>query len=364
MVSRGTGSTARLRFNAAAGTTQDALVVRSVGRGLRLIVAAGLPCFLGLGECVFSRPFRAILVSAEKMFDEVYFARAAEEYLHRRYIYENTHPPVTKLLITLSTLMFGDNSNGWRFLDVVFGAAAVWLLYLLLKRVTASTLFASYGAVLFMFDGMHYVQSRIATPESFVVFFALATLYTFYRYWLAAQVRCENVLRERQVWSRIVATVGSALAAVAVVALRFPHESFPARLIAALYVFAGFYLVYRLLLERHTAKTIRRVSYPDGSMFLSSEDNSTVLMPDGGVITKGTMRHGDRSAVGKGCKICGKTICILPIVTTAGLRTPRRPARSRIRPTLRRVTPASGCCFPSPSPCWLRASGTASWHSE
>ena len=42
-------------------------------------------------------------------------------------IYENTHPPLTKLLVTLSVMLFGglghgDNSWGWRFLDVVFGA--------------------------------------------------------------------------------------------------------------------------------------------------------------------------------------------------------------------------------------------------
>ncbi len=190
-----------------------------------------------------------------KIFDEVYFARAAEEYLHRRYIYENTHPPVAKLLITLSTVMFGDNSYGWRFLDVVFGAVAVWLLYALLKRITGSTLFASYGTGLFMLDGMHFVQSRIATPESFVVCFALAPLYTFYRYWTEAEGSPELPLRGAVLRMRVGGAFASAVVAIAIIALRFPHESLAARIVAALYAYAGCYLIYRVLLEPRIAGT-------------------------------------------------------------------------------------------------------------
>jgi len=203
-----------------------------------------------------------------KIFDEVYFARAAEEYLHRRYIYENTHPPVAKLLITLSTLMFGDNSYGWRFLDVVFGAVAVWLLYALLKRITGSTLFASYGTGLFMLDGMHFVQSRIATPESFVVCFALATLYAFYRYWIAAQAQPEPRLLRRWLWLRVSGALACIAAAIAIVALRFPHESPAARIVAILYAYAGCYLIYRVLLEPRIVGTELRENSRSEALWL------------------------------------------------------------------------------------------------
>ena len=43
----------------------------------------------------------------DKIFDEVYFARAAEEYLRNQRIYENTHPPLAKLIVTLSVMLFG-----------------------------------------------------------------------------------------------------------------------------------------------------------------------------------------------------------------------------------------------------------------
>lgn len=189
-----------------------------------------------------------------KIFDEVYFARAAEEYLARQYIYENTHPPVTKLLITLSTLMFGDNSYGWRFLDVVFGALAVSVLYLLIRRITGSTLTAAYGAGLFMFDGMHFVQSRIATPESFVVVFALATLYAFYLCWNQADAGAASARPRARV--RLAGIAVCAAVAVGGVWARFAHESLAAKLVAASIAFAGLYAVYRIRSEPAALKSM------------------------------------------------------------------------------------------------------------
>ena len=57
----------------------------------------------------------------EKIFDEIYYARAGEEYLKHKEIFEFTHPPLTKLIITASMLLFGglhgagDTGEGWRF---------------------------------------------------------------------------------------------------------------------------------------------------------------------------------------------------------------------------------------------------------
>ena len=165
---------------------------------------------LGVGNFVLS--FIGYWWPMDKVFDEIYFARAGEEYLQNLRIYENTHPPLSKLLITLSMALFGgmphghglggwtglnalvghmgngDNSYGWRFLDVVFGALVVMLLYVFAKRVTGSTLFATVTALLLSFDGMHFVQSRIATPEGFVVFFSTLAVYAFYRFWISSQV--------------------------------------------------------------------------------------------------------------------------------------------------------------------------------
>lgn len=188
----------------------------------------------------------------EKIFDEIYFARAAEEYLQHRYIYESTHPPLTKLLITASTMLFGglhggDTSYGWRFLDVVFGALMVWMLYLLAKRITGSTLFSAYAAGLLSLDGMHFVQSRIATPESFVGFFSLATVYTFYRYWEASAEAQDlpasaELVRTRWITAALALAFGTLFAL-----LRFGPEIASAKILVALWTAAGLYLAYRII---------------------------------------------------------------------------------------------------------------------
>ncbi len=186
----------------------------------------------------------------EKIFDEVYFARAAEEYLQRRYIYEFTHPPLTKLLITSSTILFGglhggDTSAGWRFLDVVFGALMVWMLYLLAKKITGSTLFSAYAAGLLSLDGMHFVQSRIATPESFVGFFSLATIYTFYRYWNASSEAQNTMPEPRLLQARWIAAALSLGTGVIFALVRFGSETTSAKVLVALWTAAGLYLAYR-----------------------------------------------------------------------------------------------------------------------
>ena len=59
---------------------------------------------------------------AEKIFDEIYYARAGEEYLHRYDVnglwsFEFTHPPLTKLIITLSMMLFGGLHGARRHRD-------------------------------------------------------------------------------------------------------------------------------------------------------------------------------------------------------------------------------------------------------
>lgn len=243
---------------------------------------------VALGAVSFVLSYVGYARITEKIFDEIYFARAAEEYLKHWYIYENTHPPLTKLLVTLSVIMFGglahgDNSAGWRFLDVVFGSLMVSLLYIFAKRITRSSLFAAIAAVLLVADGMHFVQSRIATPESFVGFFALATLYTFYRYWIASQVRTAQEVEGTQLRNRIIGTVACFALALIAVTLRFPTESPAAKIVATIYLFAGLYLLLRgVILPRFFGRGRAFTSYPDGTAVKSGAEGLILSAPDGG----------------------------------------------------------------------------------
>src|SRR5579883_3470544 len=227
------------------------------------------------------------------IFDEIYFARAAEEYLTNKYIYENTHPPLTKLIITFSTILFGglahgDNTHGWRFLDVVFGAIAVVVLYAFAKRLTRSTLFSSIAALLFVADGMHFVQSRIATPEGIVIVFSLGTLYAFYRYWIAAQ----SASRPYEPGTRIRASVACAGALVLgficgalAATLSPPPHSVASYVVSGLYFAVGWYLVLRLwVVPRFMPAQGEFISYAEGSQIVRDGSSFAFETPDGGAI--------------------------------------------------------------------------------
>lgn len=117
-------------------------------------------------------------------FDEIYHARTALEHLRGVTPYENSHPPLGKLFIAVGIALFGMNPFGWRFVGTLFGVLMVPLIYAFLKNLFGKTTVALCGAALFTFDFMHLTQTRIATIDSYGVFFILAMFYFMYR-WLA-----------------------------------------------------------------------------------------------------------------------------------------------------------------------------------
>ena len=106
-------------------------------------------------------------------FDEIYHARTAYEHILGLEPYENTHPTLGKLIISLGIRIFGMNPFGWRFMGTLFGVLMLPVLYHLLKRLFGSTFLSTAGTLLFAFDFMHYVQTRIATIDTYAVFFIL-----------------------------------------------------------------------------------------------------------------------------------------------------------------------------------------------
>ena len=106
-------------------------------------------------------------------FDEIYHARTAYEHLHGIWPYETTHPPLGKLLIALGIARFGMTPFGWRFSGALFGVLMLPAFYILLKRLFGKTGLAACGTCLFAVDFMHYTQSRIATIDTYAVFFLI-----------------------------------------------------------------------------------------------------------------------------------------------------------------------------------------------
>ncbi|MDQ6780585.1 MAG: glycosyltransferase family 39 protein, partial [Candidatus Eremiobacteraeota bacterium] len=125
---------------------------------------------------------------AERIFDEIYYARAAQEYIHHLPQFEWTHPPLTKLLLTIGAMLYKVDPVGARLMSALFGTLTVPLLYAFAKRLFSSSAAAALAVFFLLTSGYFYVQARIATPEIFVAFFALATIYCMYRFWLAGQI--------------------------------------------------------------------------------------------------------------------------------------------------------------------------------
>jgi len=225
---------------------------------------------------------------AQKIFDEIYYARSGEEYLRHIGQFEYTHPPLSKLIITLSMVLFGglqhgDTAHGWRFLNIAMGALTVGLIYIFAKRLTSSTWFACVAAALLLLDGFHFVQSRIATPEITVAFFSLFTLYAFYRYWMAAQIAVRPTFASR-LRTALPAAIGACLLCALAATLVFFHsQSGIAKLVAFMYFGAGFYLLCRLVvLPRFVATGGGEASYADGSRALVEGSNVALETTDGG----------------------------------------------------------------------------------
>ncbi len=118
-------------------------------------------------------------------FDEIYHGRTAYENIKNVYPYEITHPPLGKLLIALGIELFGMTPFGYRFMGTFFGVWMLLPLYVLLKNMFGKTKVALCGTTLFAFEFMHYTQTRIATIDTYGVFFILVSFLFMWR-WITA----------------------------------------------------------------------------------------------------------------------------------------------------------------------------------
>ncbi|WP_231123281.1 phospholipid carrier-dependent glycosyltransferase [Nocardioides sambongensis] len=83
------------------------------------------------------------------------------------------HPDVGKWLIALGEKAFGMDPFGWRIASAVAGALMVLVLCRLVRRMTGSTLLGCVAGILLMFDGLHFVLSRLALLDIFLALFIL-----------------------------------------------------------------------------------------------------------------------------------------------------------------------------------------------
>lgn len=126
-------------------------------------------------------------------FDEIYHARTAFEHIKGWQPYEITHPPLGKIIISIGIRIFGMNPFGWRISGALFSALLVPVLYLLGKLLFKKRLWAVIFALLGAVNGLQFVQGRIATIDTYPVFFSVLSMIfmlIFFR---------TNILREKTI---------------------------------------------------------------------------------------------------------------------------------------------------------------------
>ncbi len=126
-------------------------------------------------------------------FDEVYHVRTALEHMEGMKPYEISHPPLGKLLIALGMLVFGRVPFGWRFMGTLFGVMMLPGMYSFIKKIDGGYLVPSCGTVLLASGFMHFTQTRIATIDSYAVFFIIL-MYLFMYRWICDEKKSDLAL--------------------------------------------------------------------------------------------------------------------------------------------------------------------------
>jgi dolichyl-phosphate-mannose--protein O-mannosyl transferase len=111
---------------------------------------------------------------AEEIFDEVYHAKTAQQYLDGVSPTEWVHPPTAKLLIAVPVYFFGYKPWVWRLMPAFAGILLAPVFYLLARRVLPGERAALLASALLLCDGVYLVQSRVAMTNIFAVLFQLA----------------------------------------------------------------------------------------------------------------------------------------------------------------------------------------------
>jgi len=115
-------------------------------------------------------------------FDEIFFVRTAVEHIEGLRPYEISHPPLGKEIISASILTFGMTPLGWRLLGAVCGVIMLAVMYIFIKNMFGNTFVASCATLLFGFDFMRFVQTRIGTIDTYCILFILLAFFFMYRH--------------------------------------------------------------------------------------------------------------------------------------------------------------------------------------
>ncbi len=111
----------------------------------------------------------------DTVFDEVYFPVMAHQYLIHQNFFD-IHPPLGKLIIAASELIFGNRAIGWRAASLLTGVAILPAAYWAVTQLFNDRRAGLIAAILIAIDGMFIVYARTGLMDGFMIFFGLLSL--------------------------------------------------------------------------------------------------------------------------------------------------------------------------------------------
>lgn len=160
------------------------------------------PLFPVLLVCALSFSLRMyrLQVPETYYFDEVYHGFTAVEYAKGNIdaynpwasapegvAYEWVHPPLAKVIMSWSVMLFGPTSWAWRLPSIFFGTAVIGLTGALAWVWFRNARLALLASTFLALDGLMLVMSRLAMNDVFFLTFLLLTLIAYFRSWQVAQ---------------------------------------------------------------------------------------------------------------------------------------------------------------------------------
>jgi dolichyl-phosphate-mannose-protein mannosyltransferase len=123
--------------------------------------------------------FAIINQPKELVFDEVHYITDAKSIINDHTTLRAEHPPLGKLFIVSGVLIFGDNPIGWRFPSVIFGAAGIFLFYLICRQLALSKRASLLATSLLALENLTFVQASLAMLDVFSVTLMLLSFWLY-----------------------------------------------------------------------------------------------------------------------------------------------------------------------------------------
>ena len=229
------------------------------------------------------------------MFDEIYHARTAYEFINGYEIYEITHPHLGKSIMTLGIRLFGMTPFGWRFMCVIFGLLAVPLMYLMAFHFTRKRDVTVLATILLCTQFMHFTLSRIGTIDVIVSLFIMLMFYFMARFVDALKkgrslkrqflelfiCGCATACAVSTKWTGLYAMAGIGVIFFACLIPQYISEGWTDETNKKLLILGGFCVVVFVVLPLGayiTSFAPMLKMYPDKNIFQIAEANSRYML--------------------------------------------------------------------------------------